>query len=178
MGHKLDGQFHHGYPGPFGLRTVAGNDPAGPSDFFSMGQAGPFNNLPSWRQVLSGATWFKDNFAAGTAFLEILRADAKGIQLSRPAQHEMVAILAGGLQGWVWTAPGTRSQQTLTNPVWMVVNMLLRARGLRCCWPVSWSHSWSGSGPTGRMFNYSESGTECDQMASGMRECREHEPIR
>ena len=28
-GHKLDGQFHHGYPGTFGLRTVSGDDPAG-----------------------------------------------------------------------------------------------------------------------------------------------------
>ena len=25
-GHKLDGQFHHGYPGTFGLRQIAGDD--------------------------------------------------------------------------------------------------------------------------------------------------------
>ncbi len=43
----------------------------------------------------------------------------------------MQAVVNQGLSGWVWTAPGVRSQQVLTNPVWIVINMLLRARGLR-----------------------------------------------
>ncbi|MGQ9635280.1 MAG: hypothetical protein ACUVXB_13680, partial [Bryobacteraceae bacterium] len=34
--------------------------------------------------------------------------------------------------GWTWTAPGNRTWQPgLTNPIWITVNMLLRARGIR-----------------------------------------------
>jgi hypothetical protein len=69
--------------------------------------------------------------AAGTAFVMLPRADAKGIQLSRPGEHAMEVTVAQGLSGWVWTAPGVRSQQVLTNPIWIAINMLLRARGLR-----------------------------------------------
>jgi hypothetical protein len=69
--------------------------------------------------------------AAGTAFLMLRRADAKGAQLSRLGEHAMQDIVNQGMSGWVWSAPGERAQQLLTNPVWIVVNMLLRARGLR-----------------------------------------------
>jgi hypothetical protein len=110
-GHKLDGQFHHGYPGTLGLLLATGLDP-NPVPF------GMDTDAPVER-------------AAGTAFLMIRRADAKGIQPSRPAEHAMQAIVNQGLSGWVWTEPGVRSQQVLTNPVWIAVNMLLRARGLR-----------------------------------------------
>ena len=129
-GHKLDGQLHHGYPGPLGLRQVLGNDPAGPADFFSLGQSGNVTG-GDWRKVFAGASTYKDNFAAGTAFLELKRSDPKGIQLTRLGEHQMQAIVAQGLSGWVWTAAGVRSQQVLTNPIWIVINMLLRARGLR-----------------------------------------------
>jgi hypothetical protein len=112
-GHTLDGQYHHGYQGPLGLREVLSNDPAGPADFFALG------------------TNYKDIFAAGTAFLEPRRADAKGLQLSRLSEHELQAIVRQGLSGWVGTAPGQRTLQVLTNPIWIAVNMLLRARGLR-----------------------------------------------
>jgi hypothetical protein len=110
-GHKLDGQFHHGYPGALGLLLATGLDP-NPVPF------GMDTDAPVER-------------AAGTAFLMIRRADAKGIQPSRPAEHAMQAVVSQGLTGWVWTEPGARSQQVLTNPVWIAVNMLLRARGLR-----------------------------------------------
>jgi len=113
VGHTLDGQYHHGYPGPLGLREVLGNDPAGPSDFFSLGAS------------------YKDIFAAGTAFLELRRSDAKGLQLARLGEHGLQAIVRQGLSGWVWTAPGVRTLQVLTKPVWIVINVLLRARGLR-----------------------------------------------
>jgi len=133
-GHTLDGQFQHGWPHPtIGLREVAGADPAAAKDFLSMGQAGMFNDLPAWRQEqdTAGNLWYKRNFAAGVAFIELLRKDEKGIQLSRPEQHELVAIVSGGLQGWVWTGAGSRSQQTLTNPVWIAVNAFLRAKGMQ-----------------------------------------------
>jgi len=129
-GHKLDGQFHHGYPGSFGLRTALGTDPAGPTDFFSLGQSGD-QTAGDWRKVFSGVSTYLDNFAAGTAFVELRRSDPKGLQPSRLGEHQMQAIVNQGLSGWVWAAPGVRSQQVLTNPVWIVINMLLRARGLR-----------------------------------------------
>ncbi len=110
-GHKLDGQLHHGYPGSLGLLLSTGQDP-NPVPF------GMDTDAPVER-------------AAGAAFLMIRRADPKGFQPSRLAEHQMQAVVNQGLSGWVWTAPGVRSQQVLTNPVWIVINMLLRARGLR-----------------------------------------------
>lgn len=110
-GHKLDGQFHHGYPGSLGLLASVGQDP-NPVPF------GMDTDAPVDR-------------AAGTAFVMIRRSDAKGLQLSRLSEHAMEAVVAQGLSGWVWTSPGVRVWYTLTNPVWIVVNMLLRARGLR-----------------------------------------------
>jgi hypothetical protein len=41
--------------------------------------------------------------AAGTAFLEIRRSDAKGLQLTRLAEHQMQAMVTGGMGGWRWT---------------------------------------------------------------------------
>ncbi len=129
-GHKLDGQFHHGYPGSLGLRQVLGTDPAGAQEWFSLDESGDQTG-GDWRKVFSGNSTYKDNFAAGTAFLVIRRSDAKGIQLSRLGEHSMQAIVSQGMSGWVWTAPGVRLQQVLTNPIWIIVNILLRARGLR-----------------------------------------------
>lgn len=130
-GHKLDGQYHHGYPGSFGLRQVLGSDPAGAQDWFSLDQSGDQTG-GNWRKVFSGNSTYKDTFAAGTAFLVIRRSDAKGLQLSRPGEHQMEAVVAQGMKGWVWTSPGVRIWgPPLTNPVWIAVNMLLRARGIR-----------------------------------------------
>ena len=130
-GHKLDGQYHHGYPGNLGLRQVLGSDPAGAQDWFSLDQSGDQTG-GDWRKVFFGNSTYKDNFAAGTAFVVIRRSDAKGLQLSRLSEHAMEVVVAQGLGGWVWTAPGTRTWRPgLTNPVWIAVNMLLRARGLR-----------------------------------------------
>ena len=129
-GHKLDGQYHHGYPGGLGLRTIPGNDPAGSTDFFSLDESGNQTG-GDWRKVYSGNSTYKDNFAAGTAALVIRRSDPKGLQLSRPAEHQMEAIVQTGMQGWTWSAPGVRVYGTLTNPVWIAVNMLLRSRGMR-----------------------------------------------
>jgi hypothetical protein len=111
-GHKLDGQYHHGYPGSLGLMTSLGPDP-NPTTFGMDTDAGPER-------------------AAGTAFLMIRRSDAKGLQLSRLSEHAMEAVVAQGLGGWVWTSPGVRVYgPPLTNPIWIAINMLLRARGLR-----------------------------------------------
>jgi hypothetical protein len=132
VGHTLDGQAHHGFPNnDYGLRTCLGGDPAGDTDFFSLDQSGNVTN-GDWRRVYSGNSTYKDNFAAGTSFIVIRRSDAKGLQLSRPGDHAMIATVQQGLHGWVWTSPGVRVYgPALTNPVWIAVNMLLRARGLR-----------------------------------------------
>jgi hypothetical protein len=132
VGHTLDGQAHHGYPNNgYGLRLVLGSDPAGDTDFFSLDQSGNQTG-GDWRKVYSGNSTYKDNFAAGTAFVVIRRSDSKGLQLSKPGDHAMIATVQQGLRGWVWTSPGVRAYgPALTNPVWIAVNMLTRARGLR-----------------------------------------------
>jgi hypothetical protein len=132
VGSTLDGQAHHGYPNNnYGLRQCLGADPAAPTDFFSLDQSGNTTG-GDWRKVYSGNSTYKDNFAAGTAFIVIRRSDAKGLQLSKPGDHAMVANVQSGMSGWVWTSPGVRVYGSpLTNPVWVAINMLLRARGLR-----------------------------------------------
>jgi len=127
-GHKLDGQYHHGYPGSLGLLENLGPDP-NPTPF------GFDTDAP----VIAER-------AAGTAFVMIRRADAKGLQLSRLSEHAMEAVVAQGLGGWTWMAPGHRSWQPgLTNPIWIAVNMLLRARGLRL-----------GAGATTQQLDFAE----------------------
>ena len=108
MGSTLDGQAHHGYPtNSFGLRQCLGTDPAGATDFFSLDQTGNSTG-GDWRKAQSGASVYKDNFAAGTAFIVIRRSDAKGLQLSKPGDHAMVANVQMGMSGWVWTSLGVR----------------------------------------------------------------------
>ena len=132
VGHTLDGQAHHGFPkNDLGLRTVLGTDPAGAGDFFSLDQSGNLTG-GDFRKVYSGNSTLLDNFAAGTAFIVIRRSDAKGLQLSSPGDHAMIATVAQGLSGWVWTSPGVRVYgPCMVNPVWIAVNMVFRARGLR-----------------------------------------------
>jgi hypothetical protein len=132
VGHTLDGQAHHGFPkNDYGLRLVLGTDPAGAGDFFSLDQSGNTTG-GDFRKVYSGNSTFLDNFAAGTAFIVIRRSDAKGLQLSSPGDHAMIATIAQGLSGWVWTSPGVRVYgPCMVNPVWIAVNMVFRARGLR-----------------------------------------------
>ena len=132
VGHTLDGQAHHGFPtNNYGLRLVLGYDPAGATDFFSLDQSGDQTG-GDFRKVYSGNSTYKDNFAAGTAFVVIRRSDSKGLQLSKPGDHAMIATVLQGMSGWVWTSPGVRAYgPALTNPVWIAVNMLMRARGLR-----------------------------------------------
>lgn len=56
-GHKLDGQLHHGSPGPLGLREVLGSDPAGTDHFFSRGQSGNVAG-GDWRKAFAGASTY------------------------------------------------------------------------------------------------------------------------
>jgi hypothetical protein len=119
QGPELDGQPHHGFGTEhpsYGLRQVLGNDPAGATEPFCLTDMGV---LPT------------DVYAAGVAFQEMRRVDAKGFQPSALAEHAMKAWVMQGLKGWIWTGAGTRSWATLTNPIWIAVNMIIRALGLR-----------------------------------------------
>ncbi|MBZ5596020.1 MAG: hypothetical protein LAP39_27575 [Acidobacteriia bacterium] len=133
VGSTLDGQAQHGWPNQptFGIRQVLGADPAADGDWFSLDQSGDTTG-GDWRKVHSGNSTYKDNYAAGTAFMVIRRSDTKGLQLTKPGDHAMVAYVQMGMSGWVWTSPGARVfGPPLVNPVWIAINMLLRARGLR-----------------------------------------------
>jgi len=92
-GHKLDGQYHHGYPGTLGLLENLGPDP-NPTPF------GFDTDAPVIQER-----------SAGTAFVMLRRLDAKGLQLSRLTEHSMEVVVAQGLSGWTWTAPSRRSGQ-------------------------------------------------------------------
>ncbi|MBL8227259.1 MAG: hypothetical protein JNL98_02225 [Bryobacterales bacterium] len=163
VGSTLDGQAHHGYPtNNFGLRQCLGTDPAGATDFFSLDQSGNTTG-GDWRKVYSGNSTYKDNFAAGTAFIVIRRSDAKGLQLSKPGDHAMIANVLQGMSGWVWTSPGVRTfGPALTNPVWIAVNMLLRARGLRL-----------GAGATTEQLDLAETLFDVDATIAAASICNE-----
>ena len=127
--HTLDGQPNHGDPGPLGLREIPGTDPAGASDWFSLDQSGNQTG-GDWRKVYSGNSTYLDNFVAKVAFVVIRRADEKGFQLTTLDEHNVIAIVAGGLTGPGWTAPGIRTTVNLTNPIWFAVTLWLEAHGL------------------------------------------------
>src|SRR5579884_898458 len=120
-GFKVDGALNVVSDNPtMGLREVVGTDPVTPShDFFALSQSQAWS--PSWAPEM----------AAGTAFVEIRRADQPGIQPSITDQHEMKVPISQGLTGWIWDQNGNRTAVTgLTNPFWIAVNCLLRALGL------------------------------------------------
>jgi len=127
--HTLDDQICHDRP-PMGLRTILGTDPAGAGDFASLGESGN-QTKGDWRKVYSGASTWLDDFAAGTALIDIRVKDQVGLQVRKITEHKLQATVFQGLKGWVWTASGVRTEQVLTNPIWISVNLLLRARGLR-----------------------------------------------
>jgi len=144
-GHKLDGQYHHGYPGALGLLENLGLDP-NPTPF------GFDTDAPVIPER-----------AAGTAFVMIRRSDAKGLQLSRLSEHSMEVVVAQGLGGWTWTGPGNRAwQPALTNPIWIAVNMLLRARGIRM-----------GASTTAQQLDYAETLFDVDASVAAAAICDE-----
>ena len=161
VGSALDGQAHHGYPtNDYGLRQYLGTDPAAATDFFSLDQSG--NQTGSdWREAFSGNSTYKDNFAAGIAFIVIRRSDAKGLQLSKPGAHAMVASVNQGMRGWTWDAQHSRFYgPALTNPVWIAANMLLRARGLRL-----------GYGATTQQLDFAETLFDADAAVAAAAIC-------
>jgi hypothetical protein len=139
IGSTLDGQPHHGFKqtnstGAFtnsglGLREVLGTDPAGDTDYFSLGRVGTTPN--NFREVVAAGSVYEQNYAAGTSFLEIRRTDQKGVQLSPVSSHQMVAMISQGLTGLTWTAPGTRGTLPgCSNPFWVALNTFLRSLGV------------------------------------------------
>jgi hypothetical protein len=137
VGPTLDGQPSHLFktdengnttetPGSLGLHL--GADPAGEHDYFSLDETA--GTPSSYREVQYGASIYRDDYAAGVAFIVIRRTDESGVQLSVPASHSMIASISQGLTGWTWTEPGTReSAPGCTNPFWVAINTYLRAIG-------------------------------------------------
>lgn len=148
--HTLDGQLWHGYPNTegsdgglstgdvivnrqlldkpvntLGLGFKPGTDPAGETDFFSLDENGDKVN-GDFRKIYFPSSTYLNNFAAGIAFCIIRRSDKPGIQLSTLEDHSMECIISKGWQGWTWTAPGARITGSLTNPVWLAINLYLR----------------------------------------------------
>ncbi|MCX6620215.1 MAG: DUF2163 domain-containing protein, partial [Acidobacteria bacterium] len=118
----LDGQPPHG-PGNYGWRGVLGTDPQ--TEPFGLSQSGPG----------SISVYPDTTTAAGTAFVEIRKVDPAGRQLSRLSDHNVSVAVTSGLGGWVWDDPQDPASRhwvaPLVNPVWVMVNALLRARALQ-----------------------------------------------
>ena len=125
----LDGQYDHMFPALQG-RMATGTDPVGAGDFFSLDEGGNLAGS-NWRLAYYGGNTYNDNFSAGLAFLTIRRKDTGSLNLTMPTEHSMTCNVVEGIKGWIWTAAGARTWQVLGNPVWIVINMLLRALGLR-----------------------------------------------
>ena len=167
IGATLDGQFAHtekfdsnGNKSGTGPRMYLGTDPAGANDFFSLDQSGNQTG-GDFRKVYVGASTYKDNFAAGTAFVVIRRTDARGLQLSQLTEHQMQVYVSKGLGGWVWGASGTRGYVApLTNPILIAVNMLLRARGIRL-----------GAGATSAQLDIAETFFDVDAAVDAANVC-------
>jgi hypothetical protein len=126
VGHTLDGQPHHGYgtaQPTYGLRRSYGHDPAQDNDPDANSQKFAIDSLGVITRLEQ---------AAGVAFLQIRRTDAKGIQPTKVTDHQMVAMVSEGLSGYTWAGePPVRSLTSgLTNPVWIAINCLIRALGL------------------------------------------------
>ena len=131
--HRLDDQPAHGWPkqvgadgGCWGLRRSFGHDPAqnndpdAASDQFSLSQGG------------AGPQSYGTAQSGGTAFVELRRRDATGLQLSTLDEHAMTVVVYEGLACWRWTGPGARtSSPGCTNPIWIAVNAYLKAVGLK-----------------------------------------------
>lgn len=116
----LDGQPPHDPLHNGGWRGIVGNDPAGPQDYFGIDQA-------PWDVIPAGST-----YAGGLAFAEIRRTDTAGLQLAPVSDRAMSVTVSQGISGWVWTAPGQRVWTAgLSNTVWVLINVYLKARGLR-----------------------------------------------
>lgn len=128
--HTLDGQPHHG-PGALGLRRSYGGDPASGSEALTDNSPDAGSN---WFALDSTSTVFPQapQGPTGAAFIQIRRNDEKGVQPLRPQDKAMQAWVSLGLGCWTWSAPGFRTwQPACTNPVWVAINTMLRAKGLQ-----------------------------------------------
>jgi hypothetical protein len=117
--HQLDYQPPIGWPNNLqGLRLSVGADPT--TDEFSLDQVEPAGT--------STTDFIK---AAGVAWCQIRRTDAKGLQPTDPTTHTMQVSIKQGLSCWEWTAPGTSALIAgESNPFWICANIWLKANGV------------------------------------------------
>lgn len=148
--HTLDGQPHHGWikdrnvPGKslYGLRCGSvtghvgchGGDPLTGSEriggvILDTNADGDENNI-SLGEGGEGVQVYRPSKASGIAFIEIRREDEKGLQPSSLADHQMIGALRQGMGGWRWGESGREWEAGMYNPIWIAVNVILRARNL------------------------------------------------
>lgn len=126
----FDGSPNHGGSNElYGMRRSYGGTP-------STGSESPANNQPdngSDKFALDeiGVALPNQTPPSGVAWQQVRRTDEKGINPRRTSEASMTALICGGLGGWTWSAPGTRSwTQSVSNPVWVAVNVYLSAIGV------------------------------------------------
>lgn len=132
----LDGQPQHGWPNnPLdGIWTSLGTMPALPNDgslssgysqYFALEQGS--GNLADFGQVSAPPA----TQTGGVAHVNIRRTEVQGLQLDTLETHSMQVTVSEGFGGYVWTAPGTNSflAAGLVEPIWVMVNIFLRALG-------------------------------------------------
>jgi hypothetical protein len=95
-----------------------------------------FLNVNLFLNLLSSTTnttvnLFGNTQTGGVAHVNIRRTDAKGLNLDTLATHNMQVTVSEGMGGYVWTAPGSNTFSTygLSEPVWIMANIFLRALG-------------------------------------------------
>ena len=119
--HTLDGQYNHG------REAYINNSSKYAQRYFGLTLS--LGATPNTTPFAVGGTGAER--ADGTAFISLKRTDPKGIQLSRPSDHDLRGFLNQGMLGWTWTNPTTPVFALLTNPIWVAVNSIMRARGIR-----------------------------------------------
>jgi hypothetical protein len=116
-GHTLNGSMHHGAgdspPSQLGLRVYGGSDPT----------TDPFNLSTTGGGDISAR-------AAGTSFIEI-RTHGDLDPLKAITNYNMKAYVLDGMMGWYWQVPGTRAWGLLSNPIWIAMNMVFKAKGIQ-----------------------------------------------
>jgi hypothetical protein len=159
MQYKLDNSVPLDPEKNAGYRTASGHDPvdADSHDFLYINHkpwGWPVTAKTATPELPEGTRYPPGSkFAAGTAFVEIRRTDEKGIQASKISDRTMQVPVAKGIGGWIWkgvggdadsfpTGPYTREWSStlvagvftpapLTNPVWVAINVYLKALGLK-----------------------------------------------
>lgn len=130
--YKLDGQAYFGWPlSTAGLTRSYGHSPAQDHDPDRYSDRFYITNSGDTPEGSESTPRFNTQ-TGGVAFVQQRITSPKGLQIDALADHKMQVSVRKGLGGYTWTEPGSRTfaDTGLKSPVWVTVNMLLRALGL------------------------------------------------